>query len=82
MQKVGGDFIVKIFDIFTKSTCDILYILSSLYKQVYITKPYTSRLANSEKYIVCRGFKKYPKELIDQIINIYPDLKEKDLFRI
>lgn len=77
MQKVGGDFIVKIFDIFTKSTCDILYILSSLYKQVYITKPYTSRLANSEKYIVCRGFKKYPKELIDQIINIYPDLKER-----
>jgi len=77
MQKVGGDFILKIFDIFTKSTCDILYILSSLYKQVYITKPYTSRLANSEKYIVCRGFKKYPKELIDQIINIYPSLKEK-----
>ena len=76
MQKVGGHFILKIFDIFTKSTCDILYILSTLYKQVYITKPYSSRLANSEKYVVCKGFKKYPTQLIAHIINIYPTLKE------
>jgi 23S rRNA U2552 (ribose-2'-O)-methylase RlmE/FtsJ len=77
MQKVGGHFILKVFDIFTKSTCDILYILSTLYKQVYITKPYTSRLANSEKYIVCKGFKKYPDGLINKIVHIYPDLKKR-----
>jgi 23S rRNA U2552 (ribose-2'-O)-methylase RlmE/FtsJ len=77
MQKVGGHFILKVFDIFTKSTCDILYILSTLYKQVYITKPNTSRLANSEKYIVCKGFKRYPSRLITKIIGIYPSLKER-----
>ena len=75
MQKVGGHFVLKIFDIFTKTTCDILYLLSTLYKQVYIVKPSTSRLANSEKYIVCKGFKKYPETLINNIIDNYSIVK-------
>ena len=56
MQKRDGAFILKLFDCFIPSTIDILYILSSFYKKVYITKPQTSRYANSEKYIVCKGF--------------------------
>jgi len=76
IQKIGGHFILKIFDIFTKTTCDIMYLLSSLYKQVYIVKPSTSRLANSEKYIVCKGFRRYPEKLINNIINDYNTLKE------
>lgn len=56
MQKRGGYFILKIFDIFSKLTVDMLYLLSCLYNEVYITKPHTSRLANSEKYIVCKNF--------------------------
>ena len=56
MQKYRGSFILKIFDSFMEHTVDILAILSSFYEQVYITKPHTSRYANSEKYIVCRGF--------------------------
>ena len=56
MQKQGGTFILKIFDIFLQQTIDMIALLSSMYKQVYITKPNTSRSANSEKYIVCKGF--------------------------
>jgi len=56
MQKKGGSFVLKIFDSFMKHTVDILYLLSSFYESVYIVKPKTSRYANSEKYIVCRGF--------------------------
>jgi len=56
MQKMGGHFVLKIFDIFSKFTIDILYILTRVYSEVYITKPFTSRLANSEKYIVCKNF--------------------------
>ena len=78
MQKTGGHFILKIFDIFTKTTCDIMYLLSSLYKQVYIVKPNTSRLANSEKYIVCKGFKQYPEKLINNIIRKYGKLKTSE----
>lgn len=56
MQKQGGTFILKIFDSFMQHTVDILYILSSFYENVYMVKPHTSRYANSEKYVVCKGF--------------------------
>jgi len=56
LQKRGGNFILKTFDCFMEHTVDILYILSAFYENVYITKPKTSRYANSEKYIVCKNF--------------------------
>ena len=76
MQKINGHFILKIFDTFTKTTCDILYLLSTMYKQVFIIKPNTSRLANSEKYIVCKFFKGNCSHLIDNIMDEYLKLKE------
>lgn len=56
LQKFKGSFILKIFDCFMQHSIDILAILSSFYEKVYITKPQTSRYANSEKYVVCKGF--------------------------
>jgi 23S rRNA U2552 (ribose-2'-O)-methylase RlmE/FtsJ len=56
MQRKGGCFVLKIFDTFMNHSIDLLYILSSFYDKVYIIKPQTSRYANSEKYIVCKGF--------------------------
>ena len=48
---------IKFFDVFTSASLDFVYLLSSLYKKVYIIKPNTSRYANSERYIVCKGFR-------------------------
>ncbi len=56
-QKKGGTFILKYFDIFHKMSIDMLYLLNCFYESVIITKPCTSRVANSEKYIVCENFK-------------------------
>jgi 23S rRNA U2552 (ribose-2'-O)-methylase RlmE/FtsJ len=56
LQKKGGSFVLKLFDCFMQHTVDLLYILSSFYENVFIYKPQTSRYANSEKYIVCKGF--------------------------
>jgi 23S rRNA U2552 (ribose-2'-O)-methylase RlmE/FtsJ len=56
MQKQGGHFVLKIFDVFMQQTMDMLALLASMYERVYITKPNTSRSANSEKYVVCKGF--------------------------
>ena len=78
MQKTGGHFVLKIFDIFTKTTSDIIYLLSTLYKQVFIVKPSTSRLANSEKYIVCKYFKGNNPAIIHNIISQYHKLKENE----
>lgn len=74
LQKNGGTFILKIFDLFNKSTIDLIYILRLLYEDVYITKPKTSRYANSEKYIVCIHYK---REIFNKLSN-----KLMNIFRI
>ena len=68
MQKKEGTFILKIFDCFMEHSVDLLYILSSFYEKVYLIKPQTSRYANSEKYVVCKGF------LFDTNIHFFPFL--------
>ena len=57
LQKQGGNFILKMFDTFTKATIDVIYVLCNFYQEVYVSKPCTSRHANSERYIVCKHFK-------------------------
>ena len=56
LQKRGGVFIIKFFDTFTKASIDMIYILCCMYESVEINKPKSSRMANSEKYIVCKNF--------------------------
>ena len=72
MQKQHGNFVLKIFDCFYKCTIDLLALLSSLYKTVYITKPQTSRLGNSEKYVVCKDYLYNANE--KHISTFYPDI--------
>jgi 23S rRNA U2552 (ribose-2'-O)-methylase RlmE/FtsJ len=57
IQKLGGTFVLKMFDIFTQFSIDLMFLLSNLYDNVTIIKPNTSRFANSEKYVVCKGFR-------------------------
>ena len=57
LQKCGGNFVLKIFDIFYNHTIDILYILAGFYTEVNVCKLQTSRIGNSEKYVVCKGFR-------------------------
>ncbi len=57
-QIEGGAFICKIYESFTNVMSKIVACLTCFYDKVYVIKPLTSRNINSEKYIVCRGFKK------------------------
>ena len=45
--KKNGHFVVKIYDLFTNFTIKIIYFLTILFENVIITKPFTSRPANS-----------------------------------
>tara|TARA_Y100000389_G_scaffold204956_1_gene261242 strand:- start:28488 stop:29819 length:1332 start_codon:yes stop_codon:yes gene_type:complete len=74
IQKVGGCFVLKIFDIFSKLTVDMLFTLSCLYENVYLYKPNTSRIANSEKYIICKNYKGVSDKLIEYIINNFDNI--------
>jgi 23S rRNA U2552 (ribose-2'-O)-methylase RlmE/FtsJ len=69
MQKEGGNFVLKIFDIFKFKTVEIIFLLANLYDYVYIYKPYTSRVANSEKYVICKNYKNNNETINKEIIN-------------
>ncbi len=56
LQKPGGHFLLKVFDIVTETSIHLLYLLSVCYRDVYVYKPKTSRPTNSEKYVVCNDF--------------------------
>jgi hypothetical protein len=68
LQKLGGAFLLKIYDIHLDDTKKIVYNLKHNYDKLYFIKPLTSRPANSEKYILCTGFRGYGP------INIRPSL--------
>ena len=61
--KKGGYFVLKLFDIHTSNTLQMIFLLSNYFDEVILTKPYTSRPANSEKYIVCKGFTELRKNI-------------------
>jgi 23S rRNA U2552 (ribose-2'-O)-methylase RlmE/FtsJ len=83
MQKKGGMFVQKIFDIFTQITIELLYILSSLYEKCYIVKPHASRCANAEKYIVCKNFKlDNTYDLIKKFSDFFSYLDDKPIYKI
>ena len=71
--KNGGHFILKIFDIFTHNTFHLIYFVSKFFKDVHIIKPFSSRPANSEKYLVCKSFigisKKYGTLLLNTLLD-------------
>ncbi|KAA6391244.1 MAG: putative cap specific mRNA, partial [Streblomastix strix] len=52
----GGTFLCKIFDVYTPFTVELFYLLSTVFSSFTIIKPLQSRPANSERYILCRGF--------------------------
>jgi 23S rRNA U2552 (ribose-2'-O)-methylase RlmE/FtsJ len=76
LQKYGGSFILKIFDSFYAHTIDILYILSGFYESVYVSKLQTSRIGNSEKYVVCTGFRFHDNTLFfEKIRSSFVDMQ-------
>jgi hypothetical protein len=72
IQKENGSFILKIYDMFTPNSLKIIHLLKKFYKNIYIVKPLTSRPANSEKYLICTGFKLPPdyKKYLEMIYRL------------
>jgi len=78
-QKIGGHFIIKVFDLFSSLTLSLVYLLYIFYEEMYIYKPKTSRPANSEKYIIVKNFKgcteKQRENLLKCLLNFSLDEK-------
>jgi cap1 methyltransferase len=69
----NGHFVVKLFDIFTRFSVGLIYLMFKCFKQICICKPNTSRPANSERYLVC----KWKKPNTDTIKRHLFDINQK-----
>lgn len=83
IQDKKGNSIIKFFDTFTLITLKIIYILCCLYDDIYIYKPYLSRLSEPEKFLICKNFKfsntdKNVKVLISKIEEIIKALDSNE----
>jgi len=67
VQKKGGSFVLKMFEMFTRLSAKFIIILKHFYEKVYIVKPLTSRESNSERYVICKEFK-YDEKNIDTVL--------------
>ncbi|RCH97575.1 FtsJ methyltransferase domain-containing protein 2 [Rhizopus stolonifer] len=69
--RAGGTFVCKFFDMLTPFTVNLVWLLYQLFDEIAITKPFSSRPANSERYVVCRGLvAAHPTSLIDILSKI------------
>jgi 23S rRNA U2552 (ribose-2'-O)-methylase RlmE/FtsJ len=74
----NGNCVFKIFDTFTLITLKIIYILTEVFENVYITKPMLSRLSNSEKFIICKNYLyNYENKKINNIIKMLEEILKK-----
>ena len=52
----GGDFVVKQFTFAHPRTVELLHLLARVFAELYICKPVTSAIANSEVYFIGKNF--------------------------
>ena len=70
LLRKGGDFVCKLFSTFTDFSADLLFLTTCLYDKVLFIKPISSRVANSERFLVCKGFKGIDPKLLKQLQDI------------
>jgi len=75
----GGHFICRFFETYTVTSCKLIYVLSTLFEEVYLFKPLTSHVSTSEKFLVCKKFSSKPKVLdnLNKLFKTINDLNEE-----
>ncbi|TPX63205.1 hypothetical protein SpCBS45565_g06793 [Spizellomyces sp. 'palustris'] len=73
----NGDFVMKIFDVFTPFTVDVLYILYRCFEKLAIVKPLASPPDTAERYIVCHNLHvPYPPRIIEHLFAVNDRMNE------
>lgn len=73
----GGVTFLKMFTVLEPMTVSMLYILSSCFDKLMITKPITSKPVNSEIYVVGIGFKGLNSKYLDRLCNIMMFVRDR-----
>ncbi|CAG8806403.1 18064_t:CDS:2, partial [Gigaspora rosea] len=71
-----GDFVLKLFDVFTPFTAGVVWILYRHFEKICIIKPLPSRPANSERYIICRNLRERSPQIVDFLFEVNKKFNE------
>lgn len=72
LLKNGGFMICKMFDLFSKYSVTLLMLMSTMFEDIIVCKPSSSKSGNAERYILFRNFKPndvvidYMKKIINE----------------
>ena len=80
VQDINGNFVIKMFDLLDFKTIQLLYILYIHYEEINFYKPDTSRLSNSEKYIVCKGFRGINNVIMEHLKENFNNIENLNIF--
>ena len=78
----GGTIILKHFTFLTAQSLCLIKLVKMYFEKVYIIKPISSKPANSETYLVCSNYIKYPtvfqKKILLNYMNYIKKLNNKN----
>ena len=66
----GGNLVTKQYTFFSIFNRSLIAALADMFEEFYIMKPQTSRPANSEIYLIGKGFKGAPDGVIEHWLNL------------
>ena len=72
----GGTMILKVFDTKQTATLELLWVLSKCFEKTALSKPRTSRPANSERYWIGIGFKE--TAVTPELLHIFESLTSQE----
>jgi hypothetical protein len=76
--KLNGNLIIRVCDTYTMQTIKLLFLITSLFSESYIYKPFYSRASISEKFIICKNFEnKNSKKIISILELLLKSIKSK-----
>lgn len=67
----GGNFVIKIYDMFTPFTISILYILYNHFKKFTIVKPFSTRQHTNSRYVICSDFIEQKPEILEYLYEFF-----------
>lgn len=65
-----GFFVLKLFDVYSSVTHYLLRCITLCFKEWCLYKPATSRPCNSERYLICRGFRRVHPPLLQLLYQL------------
>ncbi len=83
-----GCLVIKFFDILENPTQILILLITSCFREWTLYKPATSRPCNAERYLLCRGFRSAPPDLLQLLTKVeeeslkgkYPYFLNKGIF--